>query len=192
MLDEIHVATHKDFDAAWQLYADICAQMPHDRFSPQWVLGVYPSQDDLRQAIDEAALRLGFAGEELVAAVIVRPCDDAEYASVPWPSGASGTQASVVHLLAVHPSARGRGVGAELVAEAIRVSREWGKRAIHLDVMPGNVVASKMYMRAGFAFVGDFDLYYEDTGTASFELYELDLGREGGGEKSSEKSGKLA
>jgi ribosomal protein S18 acetylase RimI-like enzyme len=107
--------------------------------------------------------------------MIVRQRDDDEYANVPWPSGLSGNEVSTVHLVAVHPSLRGKGVGAELVREAIRLSRAWCKRAVHLDVMLGNLAASRIYTAEGFAYVGNSEVFYEDTGTVELEMYELVL-----------------
>lgn len=175
MLDEIRIATPDDFEAVWRLYADVCEQMPNDAYSPGWTLGVFPAKGDVRDAIDAGTMRVGTLDGAVVAAFVLTPHDDEEYQGVPWPSGATGDEASTVHLLAVHPSVRGRRVGSELVREAARLSRSWGKRAVHLDVMPGNLAASRAYVREGFSLVCEHEIFYEDTGTVVFEMYELAL-----------------
>ena len=175
MLDTIRLASTEDLDEIWMTLVEVCRQMPHDRYSPQWTLGVYPSKDDVMEAIAQCSFYVGVLDGRIVATMIVRRRDDDEYANVPWPSGLRGNEVSTVHLVAVHPSLRGKGVGSELVREAIRLSRAWGKRAIHLDVMLGNLAASRIYTAEGFAYVGNSEVFYEDTGTVELEMYELVL-----------------
>ena len=174
-MEDIRRAEPEEFDVAWGLYADVCAQMPRDRYTPGWALGVYPSEADARGAIEVGALWLGFSGGEAVAAMVLVPADDPEYADVAWPSGACGGDVSCIHLLAVRPSARGTGAGDDMVKEAISLSRSWRKRAIHLDVMPGNFAARRLYERAGFSFACEHEVFYEDTGAIAVEMFELEL-----------------
>ena len=174
-MEEIRKAGPEEFDVAWGLYADVCEQMPHDRYTPNWVLGVYPSEADVRNAIEAGSLWLGLAGGKIVAAMVLAPADDPEYADVAWPSGAGGSDVACIHLLAVRPSARGTGAGDDMVKAAIDLSRSWRKRAIHLAVMPGNLAARRLYERAGFAFIGEHEVFYEDTGTVNVEMFELEL-----------------
>ncbi|MBI5419839.1 MAG: ribosomal protein S18-alanine N-acetyltransferase [Deltaproteobacteria bacterium] len=76
------------------------------------------------------------------------------------------TVADESHLLniAVHPDARGRAVGGELVRECIRRGARAGARRIHLEVRAGNEPALRLYRREGFSFVGIRKGYYTDTG----------------------------
>lgn len=175
MLDLIRPATLADFDAAWQLYADVCEQMPSDAYGPGWTLGVYPGRDDVHGHIEAGHLHLGFLDGRLAGAFALVPHEDQEYEKVAWPSGATGNEVAVIHLLCAHPASRGRGVGRSLVEEAVRISGKLGKRAIHLDVYLGNLAASRIYLDAGFTFIGTEEIYYEDTGTMEFELYEYDF-----------------
>ncbi len=168
-------ATPNDFDEVWQLYADVCEHQALDVYGPSWKLGVYPTQDDIGDHLETGELFVGRSKGRIVAAFALMDHEDPEYADVPWPSGAAGEEVCVVHLVAVHPSMRGRHVGVELVREAVRRAQDAGKRAIHLDVMPGNLPASRLYLREGFAHVGSHPVYYEDTGTIELELYELVL-----------------
>ncbi|MDO4405194.1 MAG: GNAT family N-acetyltransferase [Atopobiaceae bacterium] len=172
MLDKIRIATEEDFEAAWKLYVEVCEQMPNDAYSPGWTLGVFPAKAGVREAIEARELYVGMLDSAVVAAFVLSPHDDEEYRDVPWPSGATGDDVSTVHLLAVHPYVRGKHVSSELIREAVRLSRSWGKRAVHLDVMPGNLAASRVYLREGFSFVCEHEIFYEDTGTIAFEMYE--------------------
>ena len=66
-------------------------------------------------------------------------------------------------------------LGAWLAREGIRLARELGKRVIHLDVVPGNLAASRIYEAEGFAFACTHEVFYEDTGLMGFDLYEYVL-----------------
>jgi GNAT superfamily N-acetyltransferase len=52
--------------------------------------------------------------------------------------------------LAVSPAARGRGVGAALVAHCIGLARAAGNRSMVLSTLPGQRTAHRVYERAGF------------------------------------------
>ena len=54
----------------------------------------------------------------------------------------------------VVPAARGRGLGAALVAEAVRLMRAGGQAVITLNVNVNNPHAAALYRRLGFAQAG--------------------------------------
>ncbi len=56
-----------------------------------------------------------------------------------------------VHDLAVMPSHRGQGVGAQLLAFVEGIAREGGACKLTLEVLQGNVGAMRLYERMGFA-----------------------------------------
>jgi [ribosomal protein S18]-alanine N-acetyltransferase len=57
---------------------------------------------------------------------------------------------------------RGRGLGAQLVAEIIRRAARRGVREVFLEVRPLNDAARKLYERFGFAMVGRRRNYYQE------------------------------
>lgn len=168
-------ATSADLDAAWNLYVDVCEHQVLDAYSPLWTLGVYPTKQDIADHVAANDLFLLLEDGKPVASMVLTPHEDPEYLTIPWPSGVTGEDACVIHLLAVHPNQRGRGLSRELVQEAIRIARGWGKKAIHLDVVPENLAASRIYLAAGFKYVGRREIFYEDTGLMEFDMYELEL-----------------
>ncbi len=62
--------------------------------------------------------------------------------------------------LAVHPQARGLGIGRRLLRRAIREARSRGAQFAWLEVRRGNVAAYCLYRRAGFTEVGLRRNYY--------------------------------
>lgn len=175
MLDAITRCTITDFDAVWQLYVDVCKHQAYDPYGPKWTLGIYPTADDVRNHIEAGELYVGWLDGTPVAGMALVAHEDEEYAEVPWITPAADDEIAVIHLLCVHPRARGHQAGAQMVREAIRLSREMGMRVIHLDVVPGNLAASRIYLQEGFILVGTQQIFYEDTGLADFDMYECVL-----------------
>lgn len=83
---------------------------------------------------------------------------------VPWPE---------LRLLAVSADARGLGVGRLLVEECIQRARSDGARAIGLHTSQSMGGAMRLYARAGFERVAEFD--FQPEGAELVEAYVLRL-----------------
>jgi predicted N-acetyltransferase YhbS len=74
-----------------------------------------------------------------------------------------GSRATIKHpearLLAVAPSARGRGIGAELMRECIRRARRSGAAALTLHTSDFMQVGKRMYERMGFVRAPELDFH---------------------------------
>jgi ribosomal protein S18 acetylase RimI-like enzyme len=113
-------------------------------------------------------------GEPLALVNLARLCDDLAkrsfaFSFLAWQTAADGEQAVGlvncfegystfkaqplvnIHDLAVHPSARGRGVGQALMQAVEAEGRVRGACKITLEVLSGNAVALQSYERFGFA-----------------------------------------
>jgi ribosomal protein S18 acetylase RimI-like enzyme len=113
-------------------------------------------------------------GAALPAEPLARLCDDLAqrpyaFSFIAWQSSAHGEQPVGlancfeaystfkakplinIHDLAVHPSARGRGVGQALMQAVEAEAKARGACKITLEVLSGNAVARKSYERFGFA-----------------------------------------
>ncbi len=97
------------------------------------------------------------------------------YENAPWLAEASCGEYFVIHALGVHPAHKGRGFARELVRKAAETARRRGMHALRLDVLSDNVPAIRLYESAGFRYISNMNLFYEDTGVAEFLLYELAL-----------------
>ncbi|MFI9382033.1 GNAT family N-acetyltransferase [Kutzneria sp. NPDC052558] len=64
----------------------------------------------------------------------------------PLPTGLRAWVEDVV----VDQSARGRGIGASLTAEAVRLARQAGARTLDLTTRPSREAANRLYQRQGF------------------------------------------
>lgn len=67
-----------------------------------------------------------------------------------------------IYSVVVAPEARGRGIGAQLVAAAERVARSSGREAISLEVRADNAAARAMYEKLGYVVERELPDYYDD------------------------------
>ena len=79
----------------------------------------------------------------------------------------------MIHALGVDPDMTGKGVGSGMVRAATQTAAQKGGRALRLDVLDTNRPARDLYLRNGFEYRGEAELYYENTGLRIFRMYEL-------------------
>ncbi len=108
---------------------------------------------DVRSRQAHATLILAEQDARIVGAVTYFP-DGRGDANAGWPH-----QWAVIRLLAVHPDARGRGVGRSLTEECIARARASGARGVGLHTTVFMAVARAMYERMGFVRVPDGDFW---------------------------------
>ena len=80
---------------------------------------------------------------------------------IDWNSGIRSTLARL-YSIATAPAARGRGLGATLLAAAEDAARARNCRALRLEVRVDNTAAIALYERAGYRRIGRYREYYED------------------------------
>ena len=164
-------AEYKELEKVIDFYDFIIDAQEGQEYSPGWTKDVYPAREDLETAINAGQLFLGLLGNEIVCAEEITGNDDI-YEHVLWHFDAKEEEVSVIHLLCVHPEYYGRGFAKEMVRYAADLSRSIGRKVIRLDVIQGNDRAKNLYLTEGFEFIGDFQVYYEDTGLADFWMFE--------------------
>lgn len=127
----------------------------------------------IQNSIDREELYVLADGGDIAACVIA----DAEkvdgYSDAPWQIDSD--EVSVLHVLAVHPDHRGKGLAQRLVENVIEQERKVGKKALRLDVIENNTTAEKLYQKLSFQYIQTKTLYYDVVGEMTFKLYELVL-----------------
>ena len=166
-------ADERELGAVWRFYEQVCAAQSDSQYGPGWHIGVYPAPDDIEEHTRRGELMLYCVDDRIAAAAVLTERDDPMYAAVRWPTEAAPEEVGAVHLLAVHPDHRGRGLAGELVDALIRRARENGKKCLRLDVILGNLPAERLYLSRGFRFVEERTVFYEDTGETVVRLFEL-------------------
>jgi ribosomal protein S18 acetylase RimI-like enzyme len=108
---------------------------------------------DVRSRRRHATLIVAEEGARILGAVTYYPDGSRE------PNGGWPREWAVIRLLAVHPDARGRGIGRTLTTECIRRARAAGCAAMGLHTTEFMSVARAMYERMGFVRIPDFDFW---------------------------------
>ncbi len=122
---------------------------------------------DVRSRLDTSELIVAEHAGGLVGAVTFYPnASPSEQGG--WPPGWTG-----VRLLAVHPDARGLGIGRALMDECLRRSRLRAAGALGLHTTELMAVARGMYERMGFVRVPEFD--FQPGPGVNVMGYRLDL-----------------
>lgn len=119
---------------------------------PQW-LHYLDDIRDVRRRIDESTLIVADDGGRIAGAVTYY-ADGSKESAGGWPSSHA-----VFRLLAVHPDARGRGIGRLLTEECIRRARAAGAAAVGLHTTMLMSVARAMYERMGFVRAPELDFF---------------------------------
>jgi ribosomal protein S18 acetylase RimI-like enzyme len=122
---------------------------------------------DVRSRRRHATLIVAEERAHILGAVTYYP-DGSREPNAGWPRGWA-----VIRLLAVHPDARGRGIGRALTTECIRRARAAGSATIGLHTTEFMSVARAMYERMGFVRIPDLD--FRPIPSIHVMAYHLDL-----------------
>lgn len=101
-------------------------------------------------------------------AVLVAEVDD-RFAGYVLVLFRANTKSARIYSVAVSPTARGRGVGEQLVQAAEAAARARHRQLMRLEVRPDNQAAIRLYERQGYRQFGHFPAFYED-GTDALRL----------------------
>ena len=165
-------AEEKDFSAIKQLYWDAIDCMDANNASIGWRKGIYPSDEFIKESIAKGEMFVLKDDESLLAVVILNSVCNEGYKNIKWTYDFSEDEILVPHALAVRADIRGRGVGKTFIENISALGRKEGKKAVRLDIMGNNSFAEKLYLKTGFVFAGEEDMYYKEAGWAKFRMFE--------------------
>ena len=162
-------ATHHDFPAVCALYESVCAAMQAGGID-QWRWGEYPNEDILRATLEAGTLYVAREGADLLCAVTVDTCFDAEYAGVNW---LFGVKPGAFHRLAIAPVHQGKGLGKQVVGAVCDILRGMGCDTLRIDTYASNLGAQTLYEnRIGMRKAGEVHFPFRPL---AFGCYELPL-----------------
>lgn len=136
----IRTACPEDFPRIMSLYEAVMNALVHAPCGPGWEKDIYPAAADVLPFLQRKEMYIGEAEGRIACAMALNRAQ-------------GDAQSMEIHLLAVHPDFRGRGLGRELVRFAFETAGKLGKKKICLDVTDGNLPAEKLYISMGFAYV---------------------------------------
>ena len=168
-------ATMAEYDDVEKFYCELIESMRDTEYKPEWKMGVYPTEQMLKDAIEEQTLYLAHLENDLVGVMMLNHDYEPEYERVKWLTDAKKDEIMAIHTLGVSHTRQRQGIAGQMVLYVIEKCRQDSIKTIRLDVLKKNVPAAKLYTSMGFKFIDSVKIYYEDTGLTDFQLYEFVL-----------------
>jgi ribosomal protein S18 acetylase RimI-like enzyme len=170
---KLNQAVIEDYDSIIAFHDDVTDHTPEIATYARWSKRKHPTLEGIKAYIEEGSMYLYKEGNVIVGAVAVTMYQGEDYHAIEWSQQVADDKAAVIHILAVSPDYQGKGIGSEMVREAINMAKEKGMQAIRLDALASNIPAHRMYERLGFEYRGKQHLYAENTGWTDFYFFEL-------------------
>ena len=170
---KLELATQNDYDAIIAFYNDVTERTPEMATYARWSKGKHPTVEGIKAYIDERSMFLYRANSVIVGAMAVTMYQGEDYHAIDWAQQVSDDRVAVIHILAISPDVQGKGIGSEMIREAIRIAENKGMQAIRLDALASNTPAHRLYERLGFEYRGKQHLYAENTEWTDFYFFEL-------------------
>ena len=121
-----------------------------------WIYGLHPSDEMILGYISPGNMFFSELDGKIASAVAVVPRQEKEYHDVPWKMNPADDATRTMR------------------AE-IEMSRESGKKAVHLDALKCNTPARRLYESLGFSPAAERNWHTENAGQTDFVLYELEV-----------------
>ena len=170
---KLELATQNDYDAIIAFYDDVTERTPEMATYARWSKGKHPTVEGIKAYIDERSMFLYRANSVIVGTMAVTMYQGEDYHAIDWAQQVPDDRVAVIHILAVSPDVQGKGIGSEMIREAIRMAENKGMQAIRLDALASNTPAHRLYERLGFEYRGKQHLYAENTEWTDFYFFEL-------------------
>jgi len=170
----LHQAAKKAFDALGLKKLSTVASLRAD-YKPGWKKGVYPTEMFIQDSIKNAEMIIGVNDNHLISAMVMNHDYADGYENVKWQVNAKKDEIIVIHALGISSAYQGQGIAKQMVAYAVKNSKDKNLKSIRLDVLGTNLPAQRLYTAMGFRYIDTIKLFYEDTGLTDFLLYELIL-----------------
>ena len=169
---KLELATQNDFDAIIAFYNDVTERTLEMATYARWSKGKHPTVESIKAYIDEGSMYLYRESDAIVGAMAITMYQGEDYHAIEWTQQVDDNKVAVIHILAVSPDSQGKGIGSEMIREAIRMAESKGMQAVRLDALASNTPAHKIYKCLGFDYRGKQHLYAENTGWTDFYFYE--------------------
>ena len=117
----------------------------------------YPSMTEIEHDLETGNLYVMTDGGKVIGAISVVPENELDGFDC-WSCKDGKEIARVV----IDKAYQGQGLSFEMVQNIVPILRKNGCKAIHLSVVKSNIPAYKTYMKAGFAVVGEAQMYGND------------------------------
>ena len=118
----LELATQNDFDAIIAFYDDVTERTPEMATYARWS----------KRNINEGSMYIYREQGVIVGAMAVTMYQGEDYHAIDWSQQVANDKVAVIHILAVSPDIQGKGIGSEMIREAIRMAKSKGMQTIRL------------------------------------------------------------
>lgn len=160
-------AQPEDFNSVCTLYQKIIASLESRTNFPLWTWGVHPSQQSLKEALDNREIWLFEQNGQLCGSAFVNRVLEGEE-QVSW----QGNDAWCIHLFGIDPVLGGKGLSDRFLQGLLAILKEKRADSIRLNLIEGNDPARNLYTRNGFEHRGHYSVWLDDEGFLPFEMME--------------------
>jgi GNAT superfamily N-acetyltransferase len=108
----------------------------------------YPNRFVVKRDLASGSIYGFHDADQIIAAVTIDVTQSNQYKQIVWKDSAGSP--AIIHRLAVHPEAQGKGLGKRLIQFAEQTARQRGHSSIRLDVYSGNPKAIGLYVHFGY------------------------------------------
>lgn len=168
-------AGKNDLEKIIVFYQEVCAQQKNDQYSPDWHWNIYPTPQGLAKRVANHELFVGTLNKQIASAGFITLGEDYHQKDIVWQNSVNDNEIAVLHLFAVSKDFRGHGIATQMLANLKDYCQKQGLKAIHLDVLKGNLAAENLYKKFGFTFAAEKKLLYKDTGLTPAKIFEYKL-----------------
>ena len=134
----IRLAYDKDINKVIEFYKLVSDDKNN---KARWHYGLYPTDEDLIEDINNNELYLLLEDENIVSAAVLKMKEDEIYKDINWKKH----NPAVIHLLATLTSKKHQGYGRKLLIYLIEEAKNNKKDSVHLDIVPDNDDARRIY-----------------------------------------------
>ena len=171
---DLRIAQKGDIENVIGFYHSVIKSLGENNL-PKWKIGVYPTDEYIISAIEKGELYALFDNQKIIGATVLNSCVNDGYQKVNWKVNAKSVENLNIHILRVSAKYQGQGIGKTLLSKVIEIAKKKNKKVLRLDALKENYIAKNLYESAGFAFIQDVKLYYEDTGWTDYSIFEYAL-----------------
>lgn len=171
----INVAEYDKYNEIIKFYHDLIDGMQNSKFNCGWIKNIYPSQNFIYDSITNNEVIIAEIDNNIVGVMIINHESTVGYEKVEWKTTGAKNEVLIIHAFGVSPNFQNQGIASKMLAYIIKKSKDSQIKAVRLDVLASNLPAQKLYTKIGFVFIDTMQLFYENTGTTDFLLYELIL-----------------
>lgn len=169
---KLYRATFEDYESIIAFYDDVTTRTPDIERYARWQKDKHPTENGIRSYIEEGSMYIYKENGTIIGAMAVTMYQGEDYHAIEWSKQVQDNEAAVIHILAVSPDCQRKGIGSEMIREAIRLAQTHRMKAIRLDALASNTPAHKIYKALGFEFRGQQHLYAENTAWTDFYFFE--------------------